>query len=95
MRWDRREWGERVHRREERWMCHQDLCRPLEWRQRRRRGHSRGSGAKLGDKTGELELEGRREREDWLPDFLAILASRESLQKWAVETKGWGHGGRL
>lgn len=71
-------------------MCHQDLRRPLERRQRRRRGHSRGSGAKLGNKTGELELEGRREREDWLLDFLVILASRESLQKWAVETKGWG-----
>lgn len=36
-----------------------------------------------------------REREDWLLDFLAILASRESLQKWAIEAKGWGHGGRL
>ena len=51
MRWDRREWGERVHRREERWMCHQNLSRRLEWRQRRTWGHSRGSGAKLGDKT--------------------------------------------
>lgn len=51
-----------------------------EWRQRRR-GYSRGSAAKLGAKTAGLELEGRREDEDCLPDFLASVASRESLKE--------------
>lgn len=51
-----------------------------------------GGLLRLGDETGELEMEDRNENKDQLLDYLIPC-----LFLWVVvaETKGWDEGGRL